>query len=258
MTTPQPSLWDMIFPHSQKRGEWKYNEEAILPGWTREDLQVPVALAGLPDNPPKLFRLSGIPPVGNQGRQANGTAWAVGYFGISYVYRNQGKEPDYLCSPSFIYNQLNEGRDGGIEILNALIFSVRNGCSHWDKMPYIPTDYMSKPSLAAFNSAAEHRARGYARVDFTDISQVKAHLLQGSPVLITMRIAENFLDFDDDTYVPSGEAAGRHTVVVIGYDDDQDRFLIQNSAGEDWGTEGRGGLPYAWFLRLVGQAYVLW
>jgi hypothetical protein len=252
------SLWDWIFPHSDKRGHWGLNEEAIQPAWTEDDLKIPVALAGLPDDPPKVFLLDGIPKPGDQGGQANGTAWAVGYTGLSHIFRTKKSEPEYLCSPAFIYNQLNDGKDAGIEMIAALTFIVTNGCSAFEKMPYIQSDYMAKPSLAAFNSAGEHRAKGFARVDFTDIAQVKAHLLQGSPVIVTMRIAENFLDFDDEAYVPYGEGVGRHTIVVIGFNDDKNQFIIQNSAGEEWGEGGRAGLPYAWFLRLTSQAYVIW
>jgi len=37
---------------------------------------------------------------------------------------------------------------------------------------------------------------------------------------------------------------GGHAMVVIGYDDDYQRFLIENSWGSAWGDGGFGGMPY--------------
>ena len=44
--------------------------------------------------------------------------------------------------------------------------------------------------------------------------------------------------------VPSGDLAGGHAYVAIGYDDPSHRLLCQNSWGKDWGLNGRFFLHY--------------
>jgi len=42
--------------------------------------------------------------------------------------------------------------------------------------------------------------------------------------------------------------AGGHAILIIGWDDAHDRFLIRNSWGAHWGEQGYGTLPYAYAL----------
>ena len=56
---------------------------------------------------------------------------------------------------------------------------------------------------------------------------------------------------------------GGHAVLAVGYDEDQQRFIIRNSWGPHWGLKGYFTMPYAyllqpglsqdfWTIRLVG------
>lgn len=229
------------------------------PTWSAAEKAVPLVLAGIPEFPPLQFRLDDLPPVGNQGRQASGTAWATGYTAASYAIRSQQGRKDYRCSPAFLYNQLNSGEDRGIEIFDALRLLSSGGCPDLKLMPYAEKDYLRRPGPMAFLSAGNYVIKGFGRVDFTDINQVRAHLLQKKVVIATMRITSNFLQLDERVWEkPAGPPVGRHTVAVIGYDHKRERVIIQNSAGEDWGDDGIAEVPYEWFIRLTGQAYVLW
>jgi C1A family cysteine protease len=108
-------------------------------------------------------------------------------------------------------------------------------------------------------NAKRHKASGFGRVDTADVDQVKAHLLQGSAVIVTMFITENFVNLDDRYWKqPAGRAVGKQTVVVVGYNDRDFTFQILNSAGPDWGHGGYAYIPYRWFVRLVTQGYVIW
>jgi C1A family cysteine protease len=41
---------------------------------------------------------------------------------------------------------------------------------------------------------------------------------------------------------------GGHTVLAIGYDDDRQQVLVQNSRGADWGGSGTFWMPYSWII----------
>lgn len=243
----------------EDKKKWKLPLHKISPGWTKEESLIPIALSGLASHHPKKFTLPSLIQVGNQGSQLSGSAWAVGYLALSYHYQNKKSELGYHCSPSFIYNQLVNGKDIGIALVRVLNFIEESGCSDLKYMPYEEKNLLQRPNMQSLEDASRHMIKGFARVDFTDINQVKAHLLQKSVVIATIVISENFVTLDDlEWRYPSGKKVGIQTVGVIGYDDDKRIFMIQNSAGRHWGENGMATLPYLWFLRLTQKAYVIW
>jgi C1A family cysteine protease len=42
---------------------------------------------------------------------------------------------------------------------------------------------------------------------------------------------------------------GGHAVLAVGYDEDQQRFIIRNSWGSNWGMGGYFTLPYSYLLQ---------
>lgn len=249
-----------LYPEERPRtGVWSLQSANIQPEWFEDEQDVPFLLAGLTEDAPDAYMLPAMIAAGDQGPQASGTAWAAGYTATSYLVRKKNNSGQYVCSPAFIYNELNEKQNRGIEIYEALILLKNTGCPDMRYMPYKPMDYSTAPDRTAYNSAAAHRIQGFGRVEFFDLNQVKAHLLQGRVVIVTLRITENFLTLDQYVWeAPSGERRGRHTIALIGYDDVRNQFIFQNSAGAAWGQYGRGAIPYVWFVRMAQKAYVLW
>jgi C1A family cysteine protease len=45
---------------------------------------------------------------------------------------------------------------------------------------------------------------------------------------------------------PGEQVVGGHAVLVTGYDDSQQRFLVRNSWGTGWGKDGYFTIPYAY------------
>ncbi|MEJ0106204.1 MAG: hypothetical protein WDO19_28235 [Bacteroidota bacterium] len=90
-----------------------------------------------------------LPPIGDQGRQSSCVAWSIGYALKAFEEKIETKQL-LLFSPSFIYNQLNNGQDGGINIIEAL-----NLVSHKPERGYLKIcriaikSYTSKPSKTA-------------------------------------------------------------------------------------------------------------
>ena len=238
-------------------GKLKLSEVAIRPDWSKEESILPIVIAGLPREVPKSFMLKNLPPVGNQGVQPSGTAWAVGYTATTMLMLKSGIK-HYRCSPAFIYNQLNT-KNRGIETMPAVQLLKKTGCSDINTMPYNQYDYSTKPKTHALQNAERYKINGYGRVDFTDINQVRAHLLQGSVVITTLRVTKSFVTLQDKEWqTPEGFYMGRHTIAVVGYDHNKQVFILQNSAGPKWGKYGYAHIPYEWFIRLAGQAYVIW
>lgn len=236
---------------------WDINQMPLGPAWRADDERISYVLAPVPVVRPEVFTIEGILPAGDQGPQASGTAWAAGYLAMSHLQRSHN--PDYICSPAFVYNVLNQGRDHGLEIVDALQLLKYTGCPPAEAMPYRQTDFRTQPDTNVLETANEYRIEGFGRVDLSDRNQIRGHLLQGKPIIATIIISENFLNHRQRVFSElRGDSLGRHTVTIIGYDDIRRLWLIQNSAGQEWGHNGRTYVPYNWFARLVTQAYVIW
>jgi C1A family cysteine protease len=61
---------------------------------------------------------------------------------------------------------------------------------------------------------------------------------------------------------PAEKMLGGHAVLVVGYDDSEQRFIVRNSWGKGWGQAGYFTMPYAylteanlsddfWTVRLI-------
>lgn len=238
---------------------WEVQMHPIETNWAEYDESVPIVIASVPENIPNRHIIPGLLAPRDQGSQSSGAAWATGYAAFSYVQRHKRGQADYVCSPASIFNQLNRGKNQAISILATLRLLEESGCPHEKYMPYRVNDYVYKPGHLAEEDAARYRVRGYGRVDYQDIEQMKAHLLQDSIIILRMRISENFVYHKGREWrVPAGQEVGSQTLAVVGYDESRGVFILQNSAGGEWGEYGRTAVPYKWFIRLAEKAYILW
>ncbi len=245
---------------THKGREWRLDEMPIQLRFSEEESAVPLLIVPVPPDMNDSFILPGLPDVMDQRPQASGSAFAIGYLANTMLQRVSGKESSsYVCSPSYIYNSLNEGKDQGVSLLRAAFFLKESGCADLKWMPFRNYDYRYQPSVEANLDASRYKINGFGRVDYTDINQVKGQLSQGRAVSITVRLYENFVTLKKMHWNgPMGSIVGHHSLSVVGYDDDEAVFIVQNSAGSDWGSEGRAAIPYAWFIRIVETAYVIW
>ncbi|HQH79571.1 MAG TPA: C1 family peptidase, partial [Synergistaceae bacterium] len=193
------------------------------------------ARAGKTAIPPSVDLSPGFPAPGFQGEQNSCVAWATAYAAKTYqenLERGWGaKKTETIFSPSYIYNQINRGRDEGSTIPDALELLKTQGVATLKAMPY--GDYRTQPSPAARQEAARFRAESYARLDGKNIDSLKALLADGHPVIVGMKTYENFLTHSSGVYRrTSGAYLGGHAMVVVGYDDGKNAFKIMNSWGE--------------------------
>lgn len=86
-----------------------------------------------------------FPSPGDQGSQNSCAAWAVGYALVSYqqnIKRGWTKDTDeHLFSPSYIYNQINGGVDGGSTISDCLDVVTQQGICTLSYFSYNENDH---------------------------------------------------------------------------------------------------------------------
>lgn len=212
------------------------------------------------------------PTPQNQGSQGSCVAWSSAFAAHTILESARtGKQPnDVAFSPSFMYNQIGLEGCQGSYIIRAMEFMTKRGNVPYDQFPYTDQDCQRQPDNSLQQQAAQFRMRGFNRLslgdrnDAVDLRAIRENLSQGAPVIIGMMVGQSFMQpmMGQDVWIPaSGDRSmmgfGGHAMCVVGYDDKKygGAFLIMNSWGQEWGTNGFGWVRYGDFQTYVREAY---
>ena len=193
-----------------------------------------------------------MPPIEDQGNLGSCVAHAA-TSAIEFLERRTATA-DVNRSRLFVYYGARdiEGtikEDAGCEIRDA--FKVLNKLGAPDEVlwPYNHRKWRTKPSTVAYANGALARLFKYQRVPVKTLA-IKQVLAQSLPVVIGIWL---FAGFESDAVAASGvvpmptygeENIGGHAMLVVGYDDARQAFLVRNSWGTSWGQQGYCWIPY--------------
>jgi len=228
---------------------------------TLDSLKSVGAPPGFRGNVPDHVDLSPkMPPARTQGGTSSCVSWAATYAAASFALRARGLGANLILSPSFTYNQLakdqwcrlgtsvsatlNLLRDVGAVPIQAFAFDG-GWCGRL-------------PTTAELEMAKGFRIKTWSALDATAIDKVKEQLARGVPVIFTMRSNAKISSLQGDAVLTQDDAPGEgHAMVAVGYVDEKNAFLIENSFGPGWGTKGFGWFGYDFWKRNVGPGYVI-
>jgi uncharacterized caspase-like protein len=204
--------------------------------------------------PPAVDMRSLCPEVYDQGNIGSSVAQAIAA-GLEFSRRRQGLEA-FTPSRLFIYYIAREAdgyeqMDSGASYRTALQAVNRYGFPPESEWPYITAKFTQRPSRNAYRAAARHSAIAYKRVRGR-VDHLKACLTEGFPVLLGFPVYNSIWapEVAETGRVPVPAAddqwAGGHAVMIVGYDDAEQVFIVQNSWGKSWGQDGFFFLPYAY------------
>lgn len=155
--------------------------------------------------------------------------------------RAKQKLPKFMPSRLFIYYNAREmdgtlSEDAGTNIRTAVKVVATKGFAHESAWKYDETKFTIKPVDLVYEDAKKFYTTKYFKVDNTNISSLKNCLAAGYPIIIGFSVYENFYDADRNNGVVSlpnaSKMLGGHSVLLVGYNDNTERFIIRNS----WGT----------------------
>jgi len=206
--------------------------------------------------PSKIDLRSGCTPVYDQGQLGSCTANAIGA-ALDFDRVKQGETP---ITPSRLFIYYNERAlegsirsDAGASIRDGIKTVKSLGACPEKTWPYIISKFKTKPSTTAFNQALSYQSVLYQSVDNTNLTLMKSTLASGFPVIGGFSVYESF---ESDTVASTGivpmpskteQLLGGHAILVVGYDDSTQRFIVRNSWGTNWGKAGYFTVPYAYF-----------
>lgn len=210
---------------------------------------------------PSSFDMSDkMPEPGSQGGQQSCVAWTIAYAMKGYQENIQLGEP-IKFSPSFVYNQINGGRNVPTQVTDALNILSNQGVCLMDEMPYNEEKWEDQPTEEMKNSAKRFRIAEWRRVNTMDSKEIKTHLAAGLPVIIGAVVSaefrkEGYTDGANFIWKEKGEEIGAHAMLVVGYDDDKNAFKLINSWGKNWGDGGYGWIDYELFPQVVLYGFI--
>lgn len=222
--------------------------------------------------PPSVDLRGWLPPVGNQGPQGSCTAWATAYGAMSFMFRHavsermgaQASVPDIRFSPSYVYNQIHQGKCSGTSFISVLETINRNGALELAQFPYKATDCARQPESGQIEQSKPQRLLTYRHIEGSkdSIDRIRGELAKRRPVLFAMNTGGQgsaFNKYKAGVFNELLEKSGPHAMLLVGYDDRAGNFTILNSWGTNWGENGFMRISYeAFFANLLGShVYVI-
>ncbi len=209
-----------------------------------------------------------FPPVYDQGNLGSCVGNAVGAV-LDFAHRLNG---DAFFNPSrlFIYYNAREmegtaQQDAGCCIRDAIKSVNAQGACPEKFWPYVIAKFKDKPSDDAYKQGENFQSLKYQRVPLA-LSFLKGVLAKGIPIVLGISI---YASFETERVAQTGivpmpdtkkeQRLCGHAVVVVGYDDITERFLMRNSWGAGWGNRGYFTIPYDFITnpKLTNDAWMI-
>lgn len=177
-------------------------------------------------------------PVGNQGYEGSCVAFAAGYLGSTYVIKANKNSTAEARSPEYLYNSTKISGDCtlGTNMANAFNFLKDKGICGWSRMPYSDQNGCSpKPNAQQLAYGLYGRLTNWKTID-KSVANIKIVINSRLPLIVGMNLYQSF--FDQTMKSPfiykskSGNFKVGHAFAIVGYDDNKQAFICQNS----WGT----------------------
>lgn len=217
--------------------------------------------------PPYVDLTAQMPPVYDQGDlgscTGNAIAAAIEYARLKQERIEAAKQLvqtrmliRFIPSRLFIYYNERDiegtvSSDAGAEIRDGIKSVASLGaCSETD-WPYDVSRFAVKPPGPCYTDARTDLVSRYARVA-QSLDGLRQCLADGCPVVFGFTVYESF---ESSAVAQSGvmpmpaaneNVLGGHAVLMVGYDDAHQVFIVRNSWGPGWGRAGYFLMPYAY------------
>jgi hypothetical protein len=113
--------------------------------------------------------------------------------------------------------------------------------------PYTATDGNCGSACANWQSSA-YKIASWSWVATTapTVDAIKNALVDHGPLVTTFRVYEDFYDYSEGIYsYVTGAYLGGHAVLLVGYNDSEQCFIVKNSWGTWWGEDGYFKIAYS-------------
>jgi C1A family cysteine protease len=197
------------------------------------------------------------PDVYDQGHLGSCTANAIAA-AMEFDQMKERLRNVFIPSRLFIYYnervmEHSVASDSGAQIRDGIKSVAAQGDCPEPLWPYDIAKFAERPSDSCYENAVHHRVVLYQRVARV-LNQMKGCLASGYPFVFGFAVYESFMS---SIVARTGRAPmpgpkerqlGGHAVAAVGYDDAKQWFIVRNSWGPKWGSQGYFTLPYAYLV----------
>lgn len=196
--------------------------------------------------------------VGDQGCVPSCVGW--GCTAIKEILDFKNSEFTKL-SPIWLYDQCKRIDDDpygeGTHIRAAMKVLAKSGHAPYNLVPSLNNYYFG--ILRELNIAEEftrpYRIKTYARL--INIDDMCRCIAQHGPFAMGIKVTDQFENAPKEGFIPLHykRISGGHCIAIIGYDNKDQTFLVQNSWGTGWGNYGFAKMPYEYWERYGMDAW---
>lgn len=182
-------------------------------------------------------------------QQTCGACWSfagAAVFESAYMLYNRGQDID--LSEQYILNCSGAGDCIGGFYAQAFSHLIHNSFPLESSIPYL--------NQKTFCDRPEGSDTGYYTMIFGFVGEtahpktedIKRSLCQFGPVASSVKATELLTAYSSGVFDENANVAGpddvNHAVVIVGWDDEKEAFLVKNSWGEKWGMDGYFWIKY--------------
>lgn len=190
-------------------------------------------------------------PIEDQGNLGSCTGQSVAG-AIELLNKRSGKQTDVSRLFIYYYERLLEGTvnyDNGAYIRDGIKATNKYGAPLEKYWPYYINQFRTQPSQPAIIDGAKRKVTLYERA--ADFNACKNALANGYPVIVGFLVYSSFVgrNVTKTGIMPYPNVAretllGGHAVLLVGYNDAKNHFIVRNSWGVNWGDRGYFYMPY--------------
>lgn len=162
---------------------------------------------------------------------------------VYYVGRMRDKQ---------LWNDSTPISDEGLTLTGAVDALSMKGACLAESWPFELDSINKKPPAESFVEAMQFKVSSAKKIP-ADVGSMRACLAEGYPIIFGLKLTQKFFnpgsrgviktpDPDD----PKSAEHGLHAMLMVGYSDKQERFIVRNSWGENWADNGYCYIPYSY------------
>lgn len=151
--------------------------------------------------------------------------------------------------------------DAGAQIHDGVQGVVQKGIIPETEWPYDINTFATQPTEKMYADGAKDIVTDYFSLSTN--GDIKQCLADGFPVVFGMSVYDSFeSDSTAKTGIvtmpsPSEQQIGGHCMVIVGYDDKNHWWIVDNSWGEGWGDKGSCYIPYAYIDQFASDFWTV-
>ena len=189
--------------------------------------------------------------IEDQGKLGSCTGNAIAG-AIELLHKRQNRTLDISRLFIYYYERLLIGTvnyDSGAYIRDGIKACYTYGAPTENLWPYNISKFRTKPTNAAIIDAAKRKVKLYQRA--ADFNAVIDAINSGYPVIVGFNV---YSSFDTKAVTNTGvmpypnvnkeKLLGGHAVLIVGYNKNNNTFIVRNSWGKYWGDNGYFYMPF--------------